>query len=150
MASRALADFLNKMTFGHSAPVKQFAAALGTTGDSAGSCLLESKRCNYTKTFFAVSDIQAAGSPIVKGKYNAQLHFTIGMLRIFDAQKKSTTGGLQYCCFFDTNQRYLLGGNLLCPYDPLFFSILEAGLSIPSSLPSTGSMSGASRSRQRR
>ena len=43
MASRALADFLNNMIFGHSGPVKQFAATLGVrgTGDRAGTCLLE-------------------------------------------------------------------------------------------------------------
>ena len=128
MASRALADFLNNMIFGHSGPVRQFAAALGADGGRAGTCLLEGIRCNYTKAFFPVSDGQAAGTPLVKGQYKAQLHFTIGMLRIFDAQENSTSGGTPYCDFFDRNQRYLRGGNLLCAYGPLFFPMLEAVL----------------------
>ena len=92
----------------------------------ASGCLLEGIRCNYTKAFFPVSDGQA-GTPLVKGQYKAQLHFTIGMLWIFVAQENSTTsGGTPYCDFFDQNQRYLRGSNLLC-----------ARLSFPSCLPST-------------
>ena len=68
MASRALADFLNNMIFGHSGPVKQFVATLGVTVDRAGTCLLESIRGNYTKAFFPASDAQAAGTPLVKGQ----------------------------------------------------------------------------------
>ena len=84
------------MIFGLSGPVRQFAAALaplGATGDSAGTCLWESIRDNYTKAFFSVSDIKAAGTPLVKGQYKAQLYFTIRMLLIFDAQENSKTGG---------------------------------------------------------
>ena len=71
MASRALADFLNNMIFGHSRPVKQVVATLGVTGDRAGTCLLEGIlmiRGNYTKAFFPASDAQAAGTPLVKGQ----------------------------------------------------------------------------------
>ena len=131
IASSALADFLNNMIFGHSGPVKQFAATLGVTGDSAGTCLLESIRGNYTKAFFPAIDAQAEGTPLVKGQYKAQLHFTIGMLRIFDAEENVTSGGVPtnpYCDFFDATQRYLRGGNLLCAYGPLFFPILETVL----------------------
>ena len=67
MVSRALEDFLNYMIFGDSCPVKQFAASLCVTDDSAGTCLLESILSNYTKAFFPVSDIQAAGTALRKG-----------------------------------------------------------------------------------
>ena len=56
-------------------------------------------RGNYPKEFFPISDVQAAGSPLVKGRYTAQLHFTIGMLRIFDAQENRTSTDLPYCDF---------------------------------------------------
>ena len=56
-------------------------------------------RGNYTKAFFPISDVQAAGTLLVKGQYNALLHFTIGMLRIFDAQENRTSTDLPYCDF---------------------------------------------------
>ena len=40
----------------------------------------------------------AAGTPLVKGQYKAQLHITIRMLLIFNAQENSTTSrGVLYC-----------------------------------------------------
>ena len=69
MASRAIADFLNNTIFGQSGPVKQFASTLGVTGDRAGACLLESIHCNYIKAISPISDVQASGTPLVKGQY---------------------------------------------------------------------------------
>jgi hypothetical protein len=125
MGAKSLADFLNNSLFGHSGPVKQFHSTLGATGDNAGICVLERIRGNYTKSLFPISDAEANGSPLVKGAYKAQLHFSIGMLRIFDAAENGLNGSLPQCNFFDQNQQYIQGGNLLCPYGPLFFPILE-------------------------
>jgi hypothetical protein len=89
MASRSLADFLNVSVFGAAGPVKAYAKALGATGEHAGISLLDGFcGSGYKKALFPVSDVLAAGSPLVKGDYQTkrELHFTIGMLRIFDAQ----------------------------------------------------------------
>ena len=89
MASRALADFLNVSIFGTAGPGKKYAKILGATGDRAGFSLLEGLGgSNFKKAPFPTSDAHAAGSPLVKGDYNSkrELHFTIGLLRVFDAQ----------------------------------------------------------------
>ena len=89
MASRSLAEFLNVSVFGAAGPVKAYAKPLGATGVHAGVGLLDGF-CGpqYKKALFPTSDALAAGSPLVKGDYQSkrELHFTIGMLRVFDAQ----------------------------------------------------------------
>ena len=89
MASRSLADFLNVSIFGTAGPGKLYAKILGATGKHAGISLLDGLGgSNFKKAPFPTSDALAAGSPLVKGSYqsNRELHFTIGMLRVFDAQ----------------------------------------------------------------
>ena len=87
MASRALADFLNVSIFGAAGPGKRYAKILGATGEKAGISLLDGLGgSEFKKAPFPTSDAHAAGSPLVKGDYQRELHFTIGMLRVFDAQ----------------------------------------------------------------
>ena len=89
MAARSLADFLNTSIFGAGGPVKAYAKALGATSEHIGISLLDGFcGSNYKKVIFPTSDALAAGSPLVKGDYNdkRELHFTIGLLRVFDAQ----------------------------------------------------------------
>jgi hypothetical protein len=89
MASRELADFLNVSIFGAAGPGKMYAKILGATGKHAGISLLDGLcGSDYKKAPFPTSDALAAGSPLVKGDYQSkrELHFTIGMLRVFDAQ----------------------------------------------------------------
>lgn len=89
IASRALADFLNIRVFGAAGPVKEYAKILGATGDHQGISLLDGiVGSNYKKALFPISDAESSGSLLVKGDYHSkrEIHFTIGMLRVFDVQ----------------------------------------------------------------
>ena len=150
MASRSLADFLNVSVFGAAGPVKAYAKPLGATGEHAGVSLLDGF-CGsaHKRALFPTSDVLAAGSPLVKGDYQSkrELHFTIGMLRVFDAQvqlaiascyflfimslldsqeNSPTPGADPYCNFHDMNKRYISGAGVLPPYGQMWFPIIEA------------------------
>ena len=150
MASRSLADFLNVSVFGAAGPVKAYAKPLGATGEHAGISLLDGFcGSEYKKALFPTSDVLAAGSPLVKGDYQSkrELHFTIGMLRVFDAQvilampssctlfplsllylqeNASVPGQDPRCNFHDMNKRYLRGAAMLPTYGQMWFPIVEA------------------------
>ena len=161
MASRALADFLNVSIFGAAGPGKMYAKILGATGEHAGISLLDGLcGSDYKKAPFPTSDALAAGSPLVKGDYQSkrELHFTIGMLRVFDAQvifvsasrcsflfdwelvgfageQPNACHGTDPCCNFHAmNKRFISGAGLLPTYGELWWYILDVIL--PSLSPS--------------
>ena len=125
LASRATADFLNNSVFSVSGPVKRLAACLGNTGDRAGECVLQNiLPDDWTLSIFPTSDTEATARPLVKGKYNQELHLAIGLLRMFDAEANSPVPGTPPQCDF-RNTPYMEAGGVLNPYGPLFFPIAE-------------------------
>ena len=125
LASRATADFLNNSVFSVSGPVKRLAACLGNTGDRAGECVLQNiLPDDWTLSIFPVSDNEATARPLIKGKYNHELHLAIGLLRMFDAEANSPVPGTPPQCDF-RNTPYMEAGGVLNPYGPLFFPIAE-------------------------
>jgi hypothetical protein len=129
LASRATADFLNNAVFSVGGPIKRLAACLGNTGERAGECVLQNiLPDDWTQSIFPVSDTEATARPLVKGKYNHELHLAIGLLRMFDAEANSPVPGTPPQCDF-RNSPYMEAGGVLNPYGPLFFSIAENILS---------------------
>ena len=129
LASRATADFLNNSVFCVGGPIKRLAACLGNTGDRAGECVLQNiLPDDWTLSIFPTSDTEATARPLVKGKYDHELHLAIGLLRMFDAKANSPVPGTPPQCDF-RNSPYLEAGGVLNPYGPLFFSIAENILS---------------------
>ncbi len=71
--------------------------------------------------------METSAEPLVKGRYNPDLHVAIGNLRHFDATKNSTQeGGEPFCDFHNTVSEYIRGADLLDAYEPLFFVLAEA------------------------
>ena len=125
LASKATADFLNNSVFSVSGPVKRLAACLGNTGDRAGECVLQDLLPDdWTQSIFPISDTEATARPLVKGKYNQELHLAIGLLRMFDAEANSPVPGTPPQCDF-RNTPYMEAGGVLNPYGPMFFPIAE-------------------------
>jgi hypothetical protein len=90
LASRATAEVLNSLIFSVSWPVKRLLEILGSTGEYVGECLLrEAILQNYTKTISPLNDMEPASKPLVKEKYNADLHLAIGSLWFFDATPRT-------------------------------------------------------------
>ena len=78
MASRKTANFLNTTVFGLAGPVRMFAKILEATGEHQGLCLLNQwLPPGWGKPIFPLSDAEAAGGPLVKGKYNAELQLSM-------------------------------------------------------------------------
>ena len=123
LASKATADFLNNSVFNISGPVKSLAGYLGATGEYTGDCLLQNFIPEgYTQSIFPVNDAEFASKPLVKSKYNPELHLAIGMLRSFDASRNSTdVGGEPYCDFHSETSEHMRGAASLDVYGPLFF-----------------------------
>ena len=101
LASKATADLLNNSVFCVSGPVKRLAGILGGTGDRAGECLLqEIIPDGWTQSIFPNSDSEATTRPLLKGRYNPELHLAIGLLRMFDAEANSPVPGTPPQCDF--------------------------------------------------
>ena len=125
LGSRATAEWLNHEVFCLSGPVARLAACLGATGDLAKECLLkEILPPGFKQALFPYSDSESASKPLVKRRYNADLHLAIGMLRVFNAEENSTeAGGTPQCDFH--NPPYMEGAGRLDQYGPLFFEMAE-------------------------
>ena len=90
LASRATAVWLNNSVFGIAGPVKSLARCLGATGDRAGECLLEDILPEgFEMSIFPYSDNESSARPLVKGRYNVELHLAMGMLRSFTAEENN-------------------------------------------------------------
>lgn len=121
VASRATADFLNNSVFNLSGPIKSLAGYLGATGERAGECLLQAIVPKGSKqSIFPVSDNESAARPLVKGRYDPELHLAIGMLRIFDATQNNPEEGCPPQCDFHGTP-YIEGAGMLDAYGPMFF-----------------------------
>ncbi len=121
LASRATAVWLNNSVFGIPGPVKSLARYLGATGDRAGECLLEDILPEgFELSIFPYSDNESSARPLVKGRYNAELHLAIGMLRSFNAEENNPVSGSSPQCNF-RSEPYIQGAAMLDPYGPLFF-----------------------------
>jgi hypothetical protein len=125
LASKATADLMNTAIFPISGPEQSLAEYLGATGRHAGVCLLRNFiPIGYRKPIFPMTDAEAASKPLVKNKYNSQLHLAIGMLRIFDAtQNTPVAGGEPFCDFHSSTLECMKGAGALPPYGPLFFEM---------------------------
>ena len=109
LASKATAELLNNSVFCVSGPVKRLAACLGNTGERAGECVLQNLLPDgWTQSIFPISDTEATARPLVKGKYNQELHLAIGLLRMFDAEANSPVPGTPPQCDF-RNSPYNMG-----------------------------------------
>ena len=125
LASKATAVFLNNAVFNLSGPIKPLAGYLGATGDRAGECLLqEIVPDGSLLTIFPLSDAEAATRPLVKRRYNPELHLAIGMLRIFNAEDNNVEEGCPPQCNFH-NPPYIEGAGVLDPYGPMFFEMAK-------------------------
>ena len=127
LASKAAADFLNHTIFNTSGPVKSVARYLGATGEHAGECLLRNFIPEgYSQSIFPYSDTEAAGKPLVKGKYVPALHLAIGCLRVFNAEENSADPqGEPVCNFHSHTSVFIKGAACLDPYGPLFFVMVR-------------------------
>ena len=125
LASKATADLMNTAIFPISGPEQSLAEYLGATGRHAGVCLLRNFiPIGYRKPIFPMTDAEATSKPLVKNKYNSQLHLAIGMLRIFDAtQNTPMAGGEPFCDFHSSTLECMKGAGALPPYGPLFFEM---------------------------
>ena len=128
MASRALTDFLNNMIFGHSVPVRQFAAALGADGGRAGTCLLEGIRCNIPRHSFLSLTARPPGLPSSRASTRHSCTSQSECCGSLMRRRTLQQAAAHPIVTSSRNQRYLRGGNLLCAYGPLFFPMLEAVL----------------------
>ena len=138
LASRATADFLNNSVFSVSGPVKRLAACLGNTGDRAGECVLQDLLPDdWTLSIFPTSDTEATARPLIKGKYNHELHLAIGLLRMFDAEANSPVPGIPPQRDFRKTP-YIEAGGVLSEYGPIFFVI--AAHILPKLSPMLGDM----------
>lgn len=125
VASRATADFLNHAVFNLSGPVKPLSGFLGATGDRAGECLLQKiVPKGSLLSIFPVSDSEATARPLLKSRYDPELHLAIGMLRIFNAGCNSVEEGCPPQCDFH-NAPYIEGAGMLDTYGPMFFVMAQ-------------------------
>ena len=76
------------------------------------------------------SDAEAAGSPLVRRPYDADLHLAIGNLKQFDATKNGAPGALPCCDFLSTTGEIIQGGALLDVWGPLWFVVAREVLPI--------------------
>jgi hypothetical protein len=127
LASTAVANMLNTLMFGIGGPVKRLAEVLGATGEHTGECVLQQIIPEgYTLPIFPLSDAEASSRPLVKNRYNPDLHIALGLLRCFDArQNSSKVGGEPYCDFHSHTKEFMKGVNALDPYGPLFFEMIR-------------------------
>jgi hypothetical protein len=127
LASAAVANMLNTSMFGIGGPVKRLAEVLGATGEHTGECVLQQIiPPGYTLPIFPLSDAEASSRPLVKNRYNPELHIAIGLLRCFDARENSVDGGGEPSCDFRSRTReYIKGVNALPHYGPLFFEMMK-------------------------
>ena len=138
LASKATADLLNNSVFCVGGPVKRLAACLGNTGERAGECLLQDLLPDgWTQSIFPISDTEATARPLLKGRYNEELHLAIGLLRMFNAEANSPVQGNPPQCDF-RNTPYIEAGGVLDEYGPMFFVIAESIL--PKLSPMLGDM----------
>jgi hypothetical protein len=139
LASRATAGWLNSAVFGMAGPVKSLARYLGATGERAGECLLEEiiPQGFELSHIFPYSDGESAARPLVKSRYNAELHLAIGMLRIFNAEDNHLEAHSPPQCNFRC-EPYIEGAAMLDPYGPLFF--VMAAQILPKVSPMLGDM----------
>ena len=85
LASRATAHWLNNSVFGMAGPIKTLARTLGAVCEHAGESLLEEILPDgFGLSVFPYSDSESSARPLVKNRYNPELHLAIGMLRIFE------------------------------------------------------------------
>lgn len=125
-----MANLLNHSVFPHSGPVKRLAEVLGATGEYAGECLLQNilpPGYDTEKAIFPVSDLEASSKPLVKGRYDPDLHLAIGCLRMFDAtQNSAQPDGEPQCNFHSQSSDYIKGAAFLDPYGPMFWPIIRS------------------------
>jgi len=134
-ASRKTAHFLNTTVFGLAGPVRMFAKTLGATGEHQGVCLLN--QClppGWCKPIFPLSDAEAAGGPLVKGKHNPELQLAIGALRMFNTQlnAQQKDGHPRFDWHNEEGEPMVSVGGA-DPYGPLTPSIWDATLAVLSS-----------------
>ena len=124
LASAAVANMLNTSIFGIAGPVQRLADVLGV---NTGECVLQPFiPPGYTLPIFPLSDAEASSRPLVKNRYNPELHIAIGLLRCFDARENSVDGGGEPSCDFRSRTReYIKGVNALPHYGPLFFEMMK-------------------------
>ena len=99
---------------------------LGAVGVHSNSCLLkELLPKGYKEAVFPLRDEEVPTLPLVKGKYNAQLHRAIGLLRQFDCVKNNPVPSEPpQCSFYSREGLFIQGEAILPPYGPIFFEIL--------------------------
>ncbi len=116
---------MNNSIFPLGCPVKSLAAYLEATGEHAGECLLQDLiPKGNSLSIFTSNDSKAASKPLVKSKYNPELHLTGGLLCIFNYTKNSSeVGGEPSCNFHSETSQYMIGAGSLPAYRPLFFVI---------------------------
>jgi hypothetical protein len=131
MASQKTANFLNNSVFGHAGPIRAFASTLGATGQYQSQCLLEQYLTpGYSKPIFPLNDNDVAGGPLVKGRYHAERHLAIGLLRVFDAKLNSAQAGCEPVFdWHDKQGQHMLGVGSAAVYGPLSTYIWDASLS---------------------
>ncbi len=105
--------------FNTSGHVKSVARYLGATGEHAGECLLRNFIPEgYSQSIFPYSDTEAAGKPLVKGKYIPALHLAIGCLRVFIAEQNSADPqGDPVCNFHSHTSVFIKGAACLDAYE---------------------------------
>ena len=108
------------------------AKTLGATGEYQGLCLLQQfLPPGWGKPIFPLSDADAAGGPLVNGKYHSEVHLTIGALRTFNSELNSSQvdGEPQYN-WHNPEGRPMIGAGAGDPYGPLTPSIWDATLAV--------------------
>jgi len=112
-----------------------FAKILGATGEHQGLCLLNQwLPPGWGKPIFPLSDAEAAGGPLVKGKYHPELHLTIGGLRMFDFRLNALQkDGQPRFNFHSEDGQPMVGAGGAAPYGPLTPSIWACTLAVLSS-----------------
>jgi len=132
MASQKTANFLSNSVFGHGGPIRALARTLGATGQYQSRCLLEQYLTpGYTKPIFPLNDNDVAGGPLVKGRYHAERHLAIGLLRVFDAKLNTTQeGGEPVFDWHDKQGQHMVGVGSAAVYGPLSTYIWDASLSV--------------------
>jgi hypothetical protein len=98
-----------------SGPAKKLRPYLGSDEFLLGAYVSDQN----TDPLFPSSDAEAAGSPLVRMQYDADLHLVIGNLKQFDVSKNGAPGALPCCEFFSTTGEIVQGGALLDIWGPL-------------------------------
>jgi len=138
LASRATAHWLNNSVFGMAGPVKTLARTLGAVGEHAGESLLEEILPDgFELSVFPYSDSESPARPLVKNRYNPELHLAIGMLRIFNAEENNPDAHSPPQCNFHS-EPYIEGAAMLDTYGPMFF--VMARTILPKLSPMLGTM----------